>query len=182
MEKGFYISSGIPEMTHKVDFIEHQNFLAGFFGDKRPLVAPEVTNLYANFQRNALGIATIRAFCQSATSKEVYKHFVRGEEIGRKHCEVLASHLKEHNLQVPLSWDTHVIESSANVFSDKLMMFAIVTLTNFSMTFYGLGLATSSKKDLGIMYNRFLAEIQLYSEDGGNILIENAWLESPPKV
>ena len=30
------------------------------------------------------------------------------------------------------------------------------------------------------MYNRLMVEIQLYSEDGSNIMINNKWLEQPP--
>jgi len=34
--------------------------------------------------------------------------------------------------------------------------------------------------DLGVMYNRLSLEVQLYSEDGSNIMIHNKWLEQPP--
>ena len=45
-----------------------------------------------------------------------------------------------------------------------------------------MGLGTSFRRDLGSVYNRLLLEIQLLAEDGANIMIENGWLESPPKA
>ncbi|MFC0560659.1 DUF3231 family protein [Halalkalibacter alkalisediminis] len=182
ISKDLYIRSAYLETEHKVDYVEHQNFLAGFFGDKRPLTVPEVTNLYMNFQRNALGAATLIGFSQMAQSQEVRKYFIRGKEIAEKHCEIVGSHLKKNDLPTSVYWDSEISEDTHVVFSDKLMMYIVHALTSVGMSFYGLGMGTSLKKDLGVMYNRFLAEIQLFAEDGANILIEKSWLESPPKV
>ncbi|GAM12495.1 hypothetical protein SAMD00020551_0630 [Mesobacillus selenatarsenatis SF-1] len=30
------------------------------------------------------------------------------------------------------------------------------------------------------MYNRLSVEVQMYSEDGANIMIKNGWFEQPP--
>ncbi|MDQ0257235.1 hypothetical protein J2S74_004693 [Evansella vedderi] len=182
LEKGLFIRSPYLQSAHKVDFIQHQNFLTGFFGDKRPLLAPEVTNLYANFQRNALGTATMLGFMQTAESEDVIKYITRGKEIAEKHCEVFNSFLGENDLPASLYWDSQVTENTHRVFSDKLMMFMTASLTNNGIAFYGLGVGSSLRKDLGVMYNRLIAEIQMYGEDGANIMIDHGWLESPPKA
>jgi hypothetical protein len=166
----------------EVKFVKEQHFLTGFFGDKRSLTAPEITHLYANFQRNALGAAQLIGFSQAATSKEVSKYFIRGKEIGEKHCEIFRSYLKEDDLPASLYWDSQVIENSQPVFSDKLMMFLCSGLTTLGVGFYGLSLGSSLRRDLGTVYNRLLVEIQLFAEDGANLMIKNAWLESPPIV
>ncbi|MED4298597.1 DUF3231 family protein, partial [Priestia megaterium] len=46
--------------------------------------------------------------------------------------------------------------------------------------FYGTGIAQSPRIDLGVMYNKMSVQVQMYSEDGANIMIENKWLEQPP--
>lgn len=61
-------------------------------------------------------------------------------------------------------------------------MFIVNTLTAASMGFYGMGLGASFRRNLATAYNRLLLEIQLLAEDGVNIMIENGWLESPPKA
>jgi len=49
-----------------------------------------------------------------------------------------------------------------------------------SVGFYGTGIALSLRGDIVVMYNRLSLEVQLYSEDGANIMIKNGWLEQPP--
>ncbi|MBM7692476.1 hypothetical protein JOC77_001906 [Peribacillus deserti] len=47
---------------------------------------------------------------------------------------------------------------------------------------YGLAIGSSMRRDFGALYNRLIAEIQLYGEDGAQIMIHNGWLESPPQI
>lgn len=121
--KGLYIHSPYLEPAESSDFVEEQGFLTGIFGDRRPLLSTEVTNLYANFQRNALGAAVMLGFSKVAKSKEVAKHFTRGKEIAEKHCEIFNSFLKADYLPASLYWDTQVSDSNDYIFSDKLMMY-----------------------------------------------------------
>ena len=53
-------------------------------------------------------------------------------------------------------------------------------LIGLSIGYYGTSIAESPRVDIGVMYNRLMLEIQLYYEDGSNILINNKWLEQPP--
>ncbi len=180
--KGKYQS--LPEVppAKEVDYIQRQSFLSGFLGDKRPLTAPEITNLYANFHRNALGAGLMIGFLPSTRSEEVKKYLIRGKEIAEKHCEIFQAYLKDNDLYASLHWDKEVIPQDLKVFSEKLMMFIASALTSAGIGFYGLGLGTSYRRDLGVSYNRLLGEIELYAEDGTNIMIDKGWLESPPKM
>ncbi|WP_121612919.1 DUF3231 family protein [Mesobacillus foraminis] len=180
--KGLYIHSPFLEPAENADFIEEQGFLTGIFGDRRPLLSTEVTNLYANFQRNALGASVMLGFSQVAKSKEISKHFIRGKEIAEKHCEIFSTFLKEDHLPAGLYWDSQVTDTTEYVFSDKLMMYVAGSLTAMGIGFYGLGLGASMRRDIAAAYNRLLMEIQLYAEDGMNIMIKHKWLESPPKA
>lgn len=38
------------------------------------------------------------------------------------------------------------------------------------------------RRDIATNYNRLLMEVQLYAEDGMNIMIKHNWFESPPKA
>ncbi len=55
LQKGLYVRSPYIPYPQKVDLVKKQSFLTGWFGERRPLLSLEMTNLYANFQRNALG-------------------------------------------------------------------------------------------------------------------------------
>jgi hypothetical protein len=181
LSKGLYVRSPYIQAPEHVDFVKEQSFLKGFLGDKRPLLTTEIASLYANFQRNAIGMATIVGFSQVAKSKDVIQFFIRGKEISAKHCVLFGEKLKEDDLPVPMTWDGEVTDCTQPVFSEKLMMFMISILTSLSIQYYGLGIAVSPRRDIGVMYNRISTEVQLYGEDGANIMIKHGWLEEEPK-
>lgn len=182
LAKGLYVRSPNLPTPEDYDFIKSQSFLTGYFGERRPLLGTEIVNLYANFQRNALGVATMIGFSQVAKSKEVRKFLVRGKEIAAKHCEVFGSKLREDDIPVPMTLDTEVTDSTTYTFSDKLMMFYSTALIALSVGYYGSSMAMSPRRDLGVMYSRLAAEILKYAEDGANIMIKNGWMEEPPRA
>lgn len=55
LSKGLFIRSPSLPNLEKVEYVKKQWFMLDVFGEKRPLVAAEVDNLFANMQRNALG-------------------------------------------------------------------------------------------------------------------------------
>ncbi|MEH7086950.1 DUF3231 family protein [Neobacillus drentensis] len=182
LSKGLYIRAPYVTTPEKVDFIRKQNFLTGWFGERRSLTTLEVTNLYANLQRNVLAMATFIGFSQVAKSKEVGRFIARGKEIASKHIEIYSSILIENALPASVSWDNQVLDSTVSPFSDKLMMFHVNGLAAGAIGYYGTSLSTSSRRDLSTHYLRFLGEVLKYTEDAANIMIDNGWMEQPPKV
>ncbi|MBT2730676.1 DUF3231 family protein [Bacillus sp. ISL-75] len=182
LSKGLYIRAPYVTTPEKVDFIRKQNFLAGWFGERRSLTTLEVTNLYANIQRNVLAMSTFIGFSQVAKSKEVGNFFSRGKEIATKHIEIYSSVLNENSLPASVSWDNQVLDSTVSPFSDKLMMFHVNALAAGAIGYYGTSLSTSSRRDLSTNYLRILGEVLKYTEDAANIMIDNGWMEQPPKV
>ncbi|WP_085990972.1 DUF3231 family protein [Oceanobacillus senegalensis] len=180
LSKGLYIRPPYFPTHDEADFVKKQGFIWDILGEKRSLIGTEVTNLYANIQRNALGTALLTGFSQVAQSKDVKKFLTRGIEIGKKHIRLFSEKLKEGNLPVPMTWDADITKSTAYTFSDKLLMYYTTTLISLSIGFYGTAIAQSPRMDLGGMYNRLSVEIQKFSEDGANIMIKNKWLEQPP--
>jgi hypothetical protein len=180
LSKGLFIRSPNLPNLEQVEYVKKQWFILDVFGEKRPLVAAEVDNLFANLQRNAFGVATLTGFSQVAQNKEVKKFFIKGLEIGNKHVTLFREKLEESKLPAPMSWDSEITNSTTKTFSDKLMMFFTTGLIGLSIGYYGTGIALSPRGDIAAMYNRLSLEVQLYSEDGANIMIKNEWLEQPP--
>jgi len=180
LSKGLYIRSPYIPNLEQVEFVKKQGFILDALGEKRPLIAFEIGNLHMNVQRNALGVATLVGFAQVAQDKEVKRFLFRGIEMAKKHIKVFGAKLEESNLSVPMTWASEVTNSTTYTFSDKLMMFYTSSLISLSVGFYGTSIAQSPRLDLGVLYNRLSLEVQLYSEDGSNILINNRWLEQPP--
>lgn len=44
-----------------------------------------------------------------------------------------------------------------------------------------VSLASSPRQDLALMYGRLIAQIAGYANDGIKIMIDNGWLEEPPR-
>ncbi|SFB36438.1 Protein of unknown function [Lentibacillus halodurans] len=107
------------ESPGQVDFVTKQSFLAGWFGEKRPLLGLEIANLYANTQRNALGSHLLTGFSQVVKSNKVRQYFKRGKEISSKHVQIFTSTLEKNNLPASMLSDEPITDSTVSPFSDK---------------------------------------------------------------
>lgn len=183
LSKGLYTRPPYIPTPNEVDFVKKQSFLTGWFGERRPLLAIEIANLFANIERNSLGIATLTGFSQVAKSREVKKYLIRGIEIAEKHANIFSSVLKDSQVPTPMGSDAMATDSAQIApFSDKLMLFHTTGLITLGIGFYGISISSNVRKDLATHYARLSAEIGLYSEDGANIMIDNEWLEEPPRM
>ncbi len=180
LSKGLYIRPPYIPYPKQVEFVSNKNFLAGWFGEKRPLTSLEVTNLYDNIQRNSLGRAVLIGFSQAAKSKKVTQYMMRGKKIAAKHVEVFGSILSKDDIPAAVTWDSEVTASTTPPFSDKLMMFHITALIAIGIGYYGTSMATTMRRDIHLKYSRLTAEIGKYAEDGANLMIEYNWMEQPP--
>jgi hypothetical protein len=181
LEKGLYFRSAAIPIPKKVDFVQKQGYLTGWFGERRPLNAAEIMNLYNDLQRNGIGKALLLGFAQTAGLKEIRNHMVRGAKIANKVVELISHTLSEENITESATWDSEVLNSTTPPFSDKLMMFQVSLLTGASSGYYGMALGTAARHDIGTKYMRFLTEGLQYAEDGANIIIEHGWMEQPPQ-
>lgn len=177
MDKGIYIPTPRIPTPKQVE----DNFLAGWFGEKRPLLGMEIAHLVFNAKRNGIGQAVITGFSQVAQSKEVRKFFERRREIAGKTVDIFSSILHDHYLPTSsMIWTSEVTDSTEAPFSDKLMMKMITTLISSGMSSYGLAMSMSARRDLGAKYARLLTEVAQYADDGAEIIIKNGWMEQPP--
>ncbi|MDQ0159849.1 DUF3231 family protein [Alkalibacillus salilacus] len=182
LKKGLYVKSPYLPNPESFDFVKKKSFLSGFFGEKRPLIGAEITNLYANYKRNALGSATMMGYSQVAQNDDVVKFLRRGKEIAQKHCEAFGSILRDDDLPSPMSLDTEVTDSTTYTFSDRKMLFYATTLISLSIGYYGESMSMSPRRDIGTMYSRLVAEILKYADDGAKIMIKHGWMEEPPRA
>lgn len=179
-EKGIYIRPPQIPTPQQIEFVKEDRFLAGWFGERRPLLGTEIAMLAYNSDRNALGQAVITGFSQVAENKEVKHYFERGREISGKHYDIFSDILHENYLSDGILLTAEVSESTVAPFSDKLMMNFVTTLIASSIGQYGAAIAASPRHDLGVQYMRLTAEVARYANDGAKILIENGWMEQPP--
>jgi hypothetical protein len=180
MGKGFIIKPPELPIPEKVDFVKKQKFLNGFFGDVRPLHALEVTHLYDNMENNITSKALLIAFSQVAGKDEIREFMERGKQITDRAVMNFQEKLHQDNLPSPSLIDHLVTPSTDAPFSDKLMLFHKVDMFSIKIRNMGNSMAVNGRRDIGAMYLKSLSDFALFVEDGGNILIENGWMEQPP--
>lgn len=183
VQQGTFIRGPRVEFTKKTDFIDKQSFFSGgWLSQSRPLIAREITSIFASLRFNIIGGALITGFGQVAESKKVSEYFFRGREFADKKVNALTAIYTKENIPIPSSSDSFVTDSTVAPFSDKLMLYHIVILHGASMGQDGLALSTSMRHDLQALYSSSIAETGKYAEDGLDILIKNQWMEQPPQL
>nr|WP_281064446.1 DUF3231 family protein [Cytobacillus eiseniae] len=154
----------------------------GLFGDKRALTSIEISHLFLNIQTNAIGKALMIAFAQTTKDEEVKQFLVKGKKMAQKHVDIFSDYLKKESIPAPMIWDTAVTNTTTHVFSDKLVMFHVSAMIAAGIGNYGMAMAVSPRRDIGLKYASLIPEIALYAEDGANILIKHGWMEEPPQA
>lgn len=179
LEKGLYIRPPYIPVPEKTETAEG-DVMGGLLGEKRPLFATEVTNLFPNMQTNVLGVNLITGFAQVAQERTLCEYFLRGMEIAKKHIYFFRELIAASDVQSPMTWDANVTLETESPFSDRLMLGHIVSLAGMGLGNYGAAIAASMRTDLVATYLRLGAEIAKYLADGTNLMIERGWLEIPP--
>ncbi len=182
LKQGIYDRTPDLPIPDRADFIKKQHFLSGYFGNIRSLTSIEVANLFVNIETNAVGKALMIGFAQTAKDKDVIQFMLRGKKIAKKHMQILSQYLINEDLPVTSTWDDEVTDSTTHVFSDKLSMYYALAMNATGIGNYGMAMAQSLRRDLGVKYGSLIPEVGLYAEDGASLMIKNGWLEEPPQA
>lgn len=181
LSKGIYSRPPYIPYDH-VDLVKSQNFLTGWLGERRPLNAIEINNIFFNLKKSIMGKVIVIGFSQVARDKEVINYLINAADVAQKHIEIFTSVLQEDDLPAPTQWDSDITTSTVAPFSDKLMMYLAGFLFQTAVGYYGAALATSMRPDIATHYARIISEDLKEGEDWANIMIKNGWLEQVPQA
>ncbi|KKI92116.1 sugar isomerase [Bacillus sp. SA1-12] len=180
LSKGIYDRPPKIPYPHKVEFVEKQSFLTGWFGQRRPINSMELTEVFFNIERNYFGILLLYGLIQVVDDKVIKQYLERGKDLANKQIYYLNNLLKEEDLFGTVPVEMEVTDSKVSPFSEKLIMFLVTTLNATSFTYFGHALSVSMRRDLTANYSKLLTEVMTYAEDGFNIMIDRGWMEKPP--
>ncbi|HEX6923230.1 MAG TPA: DUF3231 family protein [Bacillales bacterium] len=180
LQKGIFSRPPMINAPEHIEFVKNQSYLRGWFGEQRPLSGTEINGLTFNSQKLMVKIVLEIGFSQVTQSKELRKYFQRGAQICKNQVKILDAKLVENDLPSPRKWTSEVTNSTTPPFSEKLMLFHIITLVSAAVGFYGAAIAVVQRRDLAVMYEHLIAKVGLYAEDGIELMIKNGWLEQPP--
>ncbi|MDT8860379.1 DUF3231 family protein [Alkalihalobacillus sp. MEB130] len=179
-EKGIFTRPPTIEYPETVEYVQKEGWLNGLLGDRRPVNSVEITHLYVNIISNTIGETLMTGFSQVAKTKEIISYLTRARDISKKHVEVFSSLLRDDHLPAPQSTVAEVTGSTEAPFSEKLMLFHTLGLSEMGLSNYGMSVATSNRRDITTAYLRLIAEVGTFADDGAELMIKNEWLEKMP--
>lgn len=182
LAKGYLILPSYIPTPKKIEFEGKTHYLNGFLGNVRSLHSLEIAHLYDNVENNVSSKALLVAFSQVAQLKSVKKFIGKGKEITQKHIETFFNYLHQESLSAHPLLDHLVTESTIPPFSDKLMLYHKIDMFAMKVRSYGNSISVNGRRDVGLMYSKFLLDVTHYSEDGVNIMINEGWFEKPPEA
>lgn len=171
-------------MPKEGNFVNDKNYLKGsnLFGDKRQLNIIEFGLLYHGFETNITGIQLITGFAQCAKDPDVKKYFIKGKELSKEILSETEKLLLQDDIQPPATPGGTITSSTEAPFSEKLMMYCIYLLCNFSIGGHGFGAGFSLRRDLNLKLGIFGKDTFEFMLEGVSIMISKGWLEEPPKM
>ncbi|MCB2292704.1 DUF3231 family protein [Clostridium algoriphilum] len=181
LSKGVFTRFPCVEVPKTVKYIKSKKFSIDWGGEKRPLLAGEITHISIVILANILGRAIITGFGQVSKSKKIADYMFRGRDISSKKIDIFTSILTSENIPIPSTSYSFVTNSTVAPFSEKLMMFLIVSVGTISIENDGMALAETLRRDLQMKFMRITSEVMKYIKDGAVIMIDNNWLEQPPQ-
>jgi len=182
LSEGIFIRAPRVEVTQEIQYIESQSFITDWFGEKRSLLAIEITHIFSIIYANLVGRAMTTAFGQVSKNEKVSDYFFEGKDIATSYIYELNGLLTEECIPIPSTSDSFVTSSVVSPFSEKLMMNHLAMLTSSAISSFGMSMADTMRSDLQAKYIKYTAEVMKYIKKGANIMIDNKWLQQSPQA
>ncbi|MCD7036010.1 DUF3231 family protein [Metabacillus sp. GX 13764] len=184
VKKEYLLMPAVISMPQSEDSIDDKSYRKGtnLFGKKRPLTAIEYSYLYHSIETNQTGMQLVAGFAQTTKNEELKKYFLKGKNLAQEIAAGTRKMLEKEGFPVQDTSSGIVTGSTEAPFSDKLMMFCVYLLSNFSLGSQSFGFGFSLRNDLDIQFGLFGKDIVAYTREGVSLMIKNGWLEEPPRM
>lgn len=182
VKKGLHQPDIQVPIPAKVDKIDSQKYLAGWFSKSRPLNAQEIGILVYNYRATEIHKEFIRGCVKVTKMPDLQKHYQRGVDIFQKQLGEFQVIFSKNGLPQQPTWESEVLDVSEAPFSERLMLFKHSALTTEISSRYGMATANSMRKDLGVHFMRLMTETIIYAEDAANLVIKHKFMDQMPMM
>lgn len=180
LEKGKFQRDPYFYPTDNIEFVDSNDFIQGVFKTKRKIAATEMMTLSFNIKKAIMAKALSIAFSQVTQIEEARKFFIESEDTTDKQIQTLSKILQDDHLPSPTSWESEITTSTQAPFSEKLMLYHIGYLFQAGQVYHGTGLASATRADLVIIYEKIILKNLSISKNWFDIMTKFKWLEQPP--
>lgn len=181
LSKGIYDRPPKISYPDKVEFMDKtDSFIDILFGERRPLDAFELGEIFYIIERNYIGLLLLMGFIQVSKDKEIREYLIKGTELAQSQIDIFNKVLKDeaHLGNIPVSME--VKDSTISPFSDRLIMFLVSTTTTTGIYLSAYALSVSMRKDLASLYITIITDIMKYAGEGLKLMVNRGWMEQPP--
>ncbi|MCM3672196.1 DUF3231 family protein [Mesobacillus maritimus] len=164
-----------PKMEYpkNVEFIKDQPSLINtLLGEKRPLNTLEITELFMEIERNAIGLILLMGLIQVTKDKEIKNYLLKGKKLAEKQVDIFDKLLKENDHFIGFPMTMEVTNSTISPFSERLILFIIATSNQIAISALADALSVSMRRDLASHYFLVIGEVMKYGDEGLKLLIE----------
>jgi hypothetical protein len=179
-KKGYEPQSVYIPKPKQAEFVLHQSFLAGWWGEQRPVNAIEIDNLMYSLRGVILAKMLFMVFSQIAKDPKVQKFCRKGKDIAGKRVERIQSLNTTENLPFQTTFESEITDATTSPFSDRLIMFESLALAQIAIVRYGNALSNVVRRDLSALFATYIIETGTLLDNGIKIMIDNKWFEQPP--
>ncbi|HAY20787.1 MAG TPA: hypothetical protein DCY27_01165 [Desulfobacterales bacterium] len=182
LAQGILPRSPYLSVALEIERVHQTSFLAGFLGEKRPLLTAEVAHIYLNAFRNEVGKGLLLGFRQVSGHREVQDYFGKGIHLADNIVRELLELARDENVYMTLVHDEDITASTEAPFSERLMMYVTSILNSIGIGMLGVSLGVSMRSDLAAMYAKYMTQVGNYGKEGLKIMMAKDWLEEPPQI
>lgn len=182
LNKGMYVRPPQIPIPETIDYVKKESYLTGWFGERRPVHAMQISQLFLNIQRNTLAKTLLMGFNQTVGSDKVKKYIEKGKIMTSEVIDSLKLFLSDVNIDVAIPSGLGITTSTKAPFSDKLVLDILVNITRCAIEDYGLALASSTRRDLFVFYEKTITGTTTYANDNIQLQIDYGYLEEMPKA
>ena len=176
IKKGFYSAEAYIPVPDKIQYVyQERSLYKGIFGDKRPINALEISEVFTRLESKLFERAIVIGFSQVVQSQEIRKLFSQAKQVMDKNIQRWSKVLRDEDLPMPASVAHEVTDSSESPFSDKLMLFHTLAIFSYGLTAFGISIASCTRSDIVTDMNLSIAGNMAWAKSALD-LMSSVWL------
>jgi spore coat protein CotF len=183
IKKGFFSEEAYIPVPDRLQYVyEESSMFKGILGDKRPINALEIAQVFGRLESKLLERPIVLGFSQVVQSQKIQDLFSKAKQVLDKNVQRWSKILRDEYLPLPVSVADEITDSSESPFSDKLMLFHVLTIFGYGLTGYGIAIASCTRADIVTAMNLSIAETMTWAKDAMDLMIQSGWLEKIPQA
>jgi Protein of unknown function (DUF3231). len=183
IKKGLFSEEAYIPVPDRIQYVyQDRSMFKGILGDKRQINALEIAQVSGRLESKFIERALILGFSQVVQSQKIQKFFSKTKQVLDKSVQRWSKILRDEDLPLPESMADEISDSSESPFSDKLILFHVLTTFGYGLTAYGISIASCTRSDIIAAMNASIVEIQALAKDIIDVMIQSGLFEKIPQA